>query len=330
MHQISKSWAFPLAAAFLAAAAFGLWAQNPAQLPPPPPDPNAEGELTFSTGTRLVVLYCGVFDRRGRMVTDLERAAFKVFENNVEQDIRIFRQEDIPLSLGIVIDNSGSMRGKRTAVESAAVRLVKSSRRNDEVFVVNFNDEAYLDVPFTAQMSKLEEGVARIDSRGGTALYDALSMSLDHLVAEGKRDKKVLLLISDGADTASFSATAEKLIEKAQKSGALIYSIGLLADEDRREARRAKRFLDNLTKASGAAAYYPDALSEVETVADQVAHDIRNQYVIAYSPQNQSLDGTYRQIKVTAGNRFTVRTRTGYYATPGEVPRRRPAAAPGD
>lgn len=320
MHRISNGW---LVTALLALVlVLGAWAQQPAQQPPPP-EPPSEGELTFSTAARLVVLYCGVFDRRGRMVTDLERSAFKVFENNVEQSIRIFRQEDVPLSLGIIIDNSGSMRGKRSGVESAAVRLVKSSRRNDEVFVVNFNDEAYLDVPFTSDIAKLEEGVARIDSRGGTALRDAVSMSIDHLKAEGKRDKKVLLLISDGADTASVSTTAEKLIEKTQKSGVLVYSIGLLADEDRREARRAKRFLDMITKASGGAAYYPDSMNEVEAVADQVANDIRNQYVIAYSPANQALDGTYRQIKVTAGPRFTVRTRTGYYATPDEAPRRR-------
>lgn len=320
MHRISNKWA--LAALALIVLAIGLWAQQPAA-PPPVAEPPAEGELTFSTGTRLVVLYCGIFDRRGRMVTDLERSAIKVYENNVEQSIRIFRQEDVPLSLGIVIDNSGSMRGKRSSVESASVRLVKSSRRADEVFVVNFNDEAYLDVPFTSDIPKLEEGVARIDSRGGTALRDALSMSIDHLLAEGKRDKKVILLVSDGADTASVTATAEKLIEKTQKSGVLVYSIGLLADEDRREARRAKRFLDMITKASGGAAYYPDSVTEVESIADQVAHDIRNQYVVAYTPSNQALDGTYRQIKVTAGPRFTVRTRTGYYATPADAPRRR-------
>lgn len=319
MHRLSKLWPLALAAALVVT--LGLWAQNPP--PATPPEPPSEGELTFSTGTRLVVLYCGVFDRRGRMVTDLERSAFKVYENNVEQSVRIFRQEDVPLSLGIIIDNSGSMRDKRSKVEAAAVRLVKSSRRNDEVFVVNFNDEAFLDVPFTSSVDKLEEGVARIDSRGGTALRDAVSMSIDHLTAEGKRDKKVLLLVTDGADTASVSATAEKLIEKTQKSGVLVYAIGILGDEDRREARRAKRFLDMITKASGAAVYYPDSADEVESIADQVANDIRNQYVIAYSPANQALDGTYRQIKVSAGNRYTVRTRTGYYATPEDQPRRR-------
>lgn len=284
---------------------------------------------TFSTGVRLVQLYCGVFDKRGRMVNDLPREAFKVYENNVEQTIRIFRREDIPVSLGLVIDNSGSMRNKRTQVESASVRLVKSSKRNDEVFVVNFNDDAYLDVPFTSEIAKLEEGVARIDSRGGTALRDAVSMSIDLLRAEGKKDKKVLLVVTDGNDTASVGISLEKVVEKAQRSGVLIYAIGILGEEDRREAKKAQRALDAITKASGGASYYPDSASDVEAIADQVANDIRNQIVIAYSPSNQELDGTYRQIKVTAGgNRYSVRTRSGYYATPEDSQRRRAPAAP--
>jgi VWFA-related protein len=263
------------------------------------------------------------------MVTDLPQSAFKVYENKAEQSIRIFRQEDIPISLGIVIDNSGSMRTKRQKVETAAVRLVKSSKRNDEVFIVNFNDEAYLDVTFTPEVSKMEEGVARIDSRGGTALRDAVSMSIDYLRAEGKKDKKVLLVVTDGNDTASVGITLEKLVEKAEKSGVLIYAIGILGDEDRREARKAKRAMDALTKASGGASYYPDSADSVDTVADQVAADIRNQYVIAYSPAMQALDGSYRQIKVTAGSRYNVRTRTGYYATPDEQPAKRLTGAPG-
>lgn len=316
MHQLSKAaTAALILTLFVAALMVVARAPSLAQ----------DEQATFRTGTRLVVLYCGVFDRQGRMMTELPREAFKVLENNVEQQIRVFRREDVPVSLGLVIDNSGSMRDKRQRVEAAAVRLVKGSKRQDEVFVVNFNDDAYLDVPFTADISKLEEGVSRIDSRGGTALRDAISMSVDHLRSEGKKDKKVLLVVSDGEDTASIGITLEKLVEKSQKSGVLIYAIGLLAGEDRRAARRAKRTLDSLTKASGGASYYPESASEVETIADQVANDIRNQYVIAYSPSNQNLDGTYRQIKVTAGNRYTVRTRTGYYATPDDATARRPS-----
>ncbi len=320
MHRTSKAF---VAAILLITTALGL------TLALKTPVFAQDDQATFKTGTRLVVLYCGVFDKRGRMVTDLPREVFKVFENNQPQEIRVFRREDIPISLGLVIDNSGSMRTKRQKVEAAAVRLVKSSKRNDEVFVVNFNDDAYLDVPFTNEISKLEEGVARIDSRGGTAMRDAISMSIDHLRSDGKKDKKVLLVVTDGNDTASIGITLEKLVEKAQKSGVLLYAIGILGEEDRREAKKAKRAIDSLTKASGGASYYPDSASEVEEIADQVANDIRNQYVVAYSPSNQELDGTYRQIKVTAGSRFTVRTRSGYYATPDEPVRKRPAATQG-
>jgi VWFA-related protein len=267
--------------------------------------------------TRLVVLHCAVVDRKGGLITNLPQSAFKVYENKVEQPIRLFRREDVPVSLGIVIDNSGSMRDKRARVEAAAVRLVKASNPQDEVFVVNFNDEAYLDVPFTNDIRKLEEGVARIDSRGGTALRDAVSMSIDYLKQEGKRDKKVLLVITDGNDTASTGITLEKLVEKIHRTEVLVYGIGILGKEDARDRKRAMRAIDAMTRASGGASYYPGDVAEVEQIAEQVAHDIRNQYVIAYTPLNQNLDGTFRSIRVVAANgRYTVRTRSGYYATP--------------
>lgn len=151
--------------------------------------------------------------------------AFKVLENNAEQPVKLFRREDIPISLGIVIDNSGSMREKRQRVEAAAIKLVKASNPQDEVFIVNYNDDAYLDVPFTNQLSKLEEGVARIDARGGTAMRDAISMSIDHLKQDAKKDKKVILVITDGNDTASTGVTLEKLVEKAHKSEVLISAL---------------------------------------------------------------------------------------------------------
>ncbi|MBI4892519.1 MAG: VWA domain-containing protein [Acidobacteria bacterium] len=277
----------------------------------------ADDQAVIRIDTRLVVLHCAVMDRKGNLITNLPQTAFKVYENNVEQPIKLFRREDVPVSLGIIVDNSGSMREKRARVEAAAVKLVKSSNREDDVFIVNFNDDAYLDVPFTNEIPKLEEGVARIDSKGGTAMRDAISMSLDYLKQEGKKDKKVLLVITDGNDTASMGITLERLVEKMQKSEALVYGIGILAKEDSRDQKKAQRAIDALTKASGGASYYPGEVTEVESIAQQVAHDIRNQYVIAYSPLNQNLDGTYRTIRVTANNKqYTVRTRTGYYASP--------------
>jgi VWFA-related protein len=207
------------------------------------------------------------------------------------------------------------MRDKRQKVEAATLALIKAASKRDEIFIVNFNDNAYLDVPFTADLAKMEEGLSRIDSKGGTAMRDAVSMSLDHVKTEGKRDKKVLLVITDGNDTASMAITLEKLVEKAHRAEVVIYAIGILAAEDRREANKAKRALNALTTASGGAAYYPNDVAEVESITLQVAQDIRNQYVLAYSPQNQNLDGTFRQIKVSAGGKYTVRTRSGYYAT---------------
>lgn len=281
--------------------------------PPLTPD----DQTVIRVDTRLVVLHCAVADKRGGLITNLPQSAFKVYENKVEQPIRLFRREDVPVSLGIVIDNSGSMRDKRARVEAAAIKLVKASNPQDEVFVVNFNDEAYLDVPFTSDITKLEEGVARIDSRGGTALRDAVSMSIDYLKQEGKKDKKVLLVITDGNDTASSGITLEKLVEKIHRSEVLVYGIGILGKEDARDRKRAMRAIDAMTRASGGASYYPGEVTEVEQIAQQVAHDIRNQYVIAYSPLNQNLDGTFRSIRVVAANgRYTVRTRSGYYATP--------------
>src|SRR5579884_2288101 len=160
-------------------------------------------DTTFHVDTRLVVLHASVVDKHGKLITNLPEQAFKVYENGAEQTIKVFRREDVPISLGLVIDNSGSMRPRRGRVERASLDLVRASNPQDEVFVVNFNDEAYLDVPFTSDSKKMEEGIARIDSRGGTALRDSISESMDYLKQQGKKDKKVLLVVTDGADTAS-------------------------------------------------------------------------------------------------------------------------------
>jgi VWFA-related protein len=208
------------------------------------------------------------------------------------------------------------MREKRQKVEVAAVDLVKASNHHDEVFIVNFNDEAYLDVEFTNDIKKMEEGVARIDSRGGTAMREAINMSIDYLKEKGKNHKKVLLVVTDGNDNAS-TIGLERLVDRARQSEVLIYAIGLLDEEERREAKAAKRALNALTQESGGLAFYPKGVTEVDAIALQVAHEIRNQYTIAYSPLNEARDGSFRQIKVvvTGPGHPQVRTRTGYYAT---------------
>ena len=272
----------------------------------------------FTSDTRLVPLSVTVQDRTGHLVTNLPQSAFQVLENGAPQTIKIFKREDVEISLGMIIDNSGSMRDKRKQVATASLDLVKDSNPHDEVFIVNFNDEAFLDQDFTGDTTKMEQALGKIDSRGGTAMRDAIRMSIDHLKAHAKKDKKVLLVVTDGNDNASI-ISLENLVKESQNSGVLIYAIGLLTEEERSEAKKAKRALDMLTEATGGEAFYPKGLDEVDKIAHQVAHDLRNQYSIAYSPSNQSLDGSYRQIKVMVNgpNKPVARTRSGYYATRG-------------
>jgi len=285
----------------------------------------------FRADTRLVVLPTTVMDKNGHLVTTLPREAFTVLENGVQQEIKQFKREDVPVSMGLIIDNSGSMRDKRAKVEAAALALVKASNPEDEVFIVNFNDEAFLDNPhgkdFTSDIKEMEDALTRIDSRGGTAMRDAIRMSIDHVKEKAHKDKKVLVVVTDGNDNSSVVGL-EDLVKAAQQSEVLIYAVGLLSDEERREAKRAQKALEALAEATGGETFFPRDVSEVERIATQVAHDIRNQYTIAYTPLNQAMDGSFRQIKVTvkaAGNP-TVRARSGYYATPDQGVRPKSAA----
>jgi VWFA-related protein len=281
----------------------------------------------FRSDTRLVVLHASVVDKKGKLVTNLDQDAFKVFENQQPQQIKIFRREDVPVSLGVIIDDSGSMMTKRSRVEAASLAMVRESNRQDEVFVVNFNDDAYLDVPFTNDIHKMEQGLARIDSRGGTAMRDAINMSLDYEKSEAKKDKKALMIITDGNDNAS-NTSLENLVRRANQRDTLIYAIGLFTEEEKHEATKARRALNELTNATGGLAFYPKDVNEVQQLAVEIAHDIRSQYTIAYTPSIQQLDGSYRQIKVVvdAPGKPVVRTRSGYYATPDIMSQKATAA----
>jgi Ca-activated chloride channel homolog len=273
----------------------------------------------FTADTRLVVCHTTVVDKSGKLVTNLKQDAFTIAENDVKQDILLFKREDIPVSMGLIIDNSGSMRPKRSSVEAAALALVKDSNPDDEVFIVNFNDDAFIDNPnskdFLTNVDEMKEALTRIDSRGGTAMRDAIAKSIVWL-KKAHKEKKVLVVVTDGVDNAS-GESLEDLVREARQSDVLIYSVGLLTDEEKRSASSAKRQLNALAEATGGMTYYPKELSEVDPIAHQVARDIRSQYTIAYKPSNDALDGTYRKIKVTvkASGNPVPRTRTGYYAT---------------
>ncbi|MGA7239519.1 MAG: VWA domain-containing protein [Bryobacteraceae bacterium] len=297
---------------------------KPAPQLPKTQKPQDDGDLAkFTSVVRRVVCPTTVVDRNGHLVTDLPKSAFTVYENGKPQTIIGFKREDVPVSLGLIIDNSGSMREKRKKVEKAALDLVLASNKDDEVFVVNFNDTPYLDLPnekdFTNDVEEMKQALARIDSRGGTAMRDALRVSIDHLKEKGKRDKKVLVVVTDGVDNASM-ISLENLVKVSQQTGVLIYAVGLLTEEDRRDAKKAQRELQALVEATGGEAFFPKELTEVDAIAQEVARDIRNQYTIEYSPGDAALDGKYREIKiaVNAPGHPTVHTRSGYYATPDQ------------
>jgi VWFA-related protein len=307
-----------LAAAFLTQQSF---AQKSKTSTSQPAASSKDATPVFSAETREVPLNVTVTDNKGHFVTTLPESAFQVFENNVLQPIKVFRREDLPVSLCLVVDNSGSMREKRQAVEAAALALVKDSNPQDESCVINFNIDAYLDTDFTSDIEKLRSGLERLDSRGETAMREALRLAIEHLHDKGKRDKKVVIVVTDGNDNAS-EFSIEKLVQLAQKDDILIYAIGLLNEEEKSEATKAKRALNLLVQSTGGEVYYPKDLSEVEPIAHQVARDIRNQYYISYTPTNTALDGTYRPIKVlvkAAGNP-TPRTRLGYWAKDSSAP----------
>ncbi len=272
----------------------------------------------FTADTTEVVLHVTVADKKERLVTDLDQSDFEVYEDGQRVPLKIFRQEDVPVSVGILVDNSGSMRDKRLRVNAAAVEFVKDSNPDDEVFIVNFNDEAFLDCAFTNDVAKLQDALQRIDSRSGTALYDAVRMSLDYLNVKAKNDKRILLIITDGEDNSS-RTELEVLVRELQemdKNQTQIYAIGLLSEEEKRSAKRAERAVKYITGATGGPAYFPETVDEVTALTHQIALDIRNQYTLVYSPPEGKPPG-FRQIKVELvgdAKKNTVRHRPGYYA----------------
>ncbi len=297
--------------ASLAALACGLTlAQTPAA------NVTAEGPtFTFRADTRLVDLHATVVDKQGHLVLGLPESAFRLYEDGAQQVITNFRREDVPVSLGLIIDNSASMRDKRAKVASAALALVAASNPEDEVFIMNFNEEASLEKDYTNNIKELEDALKTINSRGGTAMRDALRMGVEHLRHGGKKEKKILLVVTDGEDNSSVE-TLDHVIQSAEQNGVIIYGIGLLSDDEPREAERAKKALDAITFATGGQVWYPQELSEVEGIAREVAHEIRNQYILGYTPSNEAQDGKFRKIRVavSAPEPVTVRTRAGYYA----------------
>jgi Ca-activated chloride channel homolog len=277
------------------------------------------GKYTLRTDAYEVRLNATVLDGGGRSIQTLTQDAFHVYEDGVPQTIIAFRHEDLPVSLGLLIDSSGSMYDKRVAVDKASLDFVKLSNPQDEEFLVDFSWEAFIDQDFTNDIGKLQQGLSYVKSSGGTAIYDALVASADYLAKNAKHPKQVLLVITDGEDNAS-SSTLEQTIRRIQDlDGPVIYCVGLLFGQDveKREARHARSVLETLAEQTGGAAYFPKSVNEVDAIAAQVAEDIRTQYTISYHSTKSPALGGYREVHVEAKakgfGRLSVRTRTGYY-----------------
>jgi Ca-activated chloride channel homolog len=279
------------------------------------PESGDSGVFVFRKQVEEVVLHATVIDDKQRFVTNLDKNAFTVYEEGRPQTITSFRHEDIPVSMGIVVDNSGSMREKRQKVNAAALNLVRASNPNDEVFIVNFNDEYYLDQDFTSNINKLKEALEKIEARGGTALYDAVVASADWL-KKAKLDKKVIFVVTDGEDNASTQSLEQTIRRLQAENGPTVYAIGILGDEE--HPKRARRALQVMSERTGGIAFFPKTLDEVDAISRTVAHDIRNQYTIGYKPTTPKNQGGYRTVRVDAKShsygKLVVRTKSGYYA----------------
>ena len=277
---------------------------------------NDQGVFVFKKDVDEVLLHASVIDDKQHIVTTLDRGAFSVFEDGKPQNIISFHHEDIPVAMGIVIDNSGSMREKRNKVNQAALNLVRSSNPKDEVFIVNFNDEYYLDQDFTNDLLKLKEALEKIDARGGTALFDAVVASADHLKRNARLEKKVLFVVTDGEDNASNGNLEQAIKQLQEENGPSVYAIGILGDEE--HPKRARRALEIIAQRTGGIAFFPKTLDEVDEISKTVARDIRSQYTIGYKPTNPRGTGGFRAVRVEAKTKghgkMVVRTKSGYYA----------------
>jgi len=271
----------------------------------------------ISVDVDLVVLNPTVLDRKGGFVSDLRERDFEVYEDGVRQSIQLFRHEDVPVTVGLVVDHSASMRPKLSEVIAAARMFVLSSNAEDRMFVVNFNEHVSMGLSgaqsFTNLPDELDAAVLRAPVTGETALYDAVAAALERLQTSGQ-DKKVLIVISDGGDNAS-SHTLAEVLKMAGQSSPLIYAIGIFDPDD---PDRNPGVLSRLARTTGGEAFFPTQLDEVVAICERIARDIRNQYTIGYSPSAAAQPGVYRSIRVVASQaasgKLAVRARSGYIA----------------
>jgi Ca-activated chloride channel homolog len=285
------------------------------------PSSDDAGTFVFKKQVEEVVLHATVFDGQRNPVPGLDKSAFTVLENGVPQPITSFRRQDVPVAIGIVVDNSGSMRDKRDEVNQAVLNLIRVSNPEDEIFVVNFGQKYYLDQDYTADVHLLESALHQVSAAGNTALYDAIVASAVHLKNNPRLEKRVLLVITDGKDNMSQETLQEAARRLQQTDGPTLYAIGLTGGDLNGTGREA---LQELAQVTGGVAYFPDSLGQVGDITRTIAHDIRSQYIIAYHRRSQNAKPGEQSVKVEAQSpgftNLTVSTRSGHYY-PGGTPR---------
>src|SRR5712671_1891077 len=278
------------------------------------PSNDQAGMFVFKKQVEEVVLHATVYDEQRNMVPGLDKNAFAVYDDGALQPITSFRREDVPVAMGIVVDNSGSMRDKREKVNQAVLNLIRASNSRDEIFVVNFSQDYYLDQDFTGDVKLLQAALHQVSSKGSTALYDAIVASAVHLNNNPRLEKKVLLVITDGQDNMSQETLQEAARKLQQVNGPTLYAVGLLGGGMQSSGRDA---LQHLASGTGGVAFFPDTLDQVDNITRTVAHDIRGQYMIAYKPKNQNAKPGYQSVRVEAHapgyGKLIVRTRSGYF-----------------
>jgi Ca-activated chloride channel homolog len=295
------------------AAGTALRAQDP---------PNPRQPTFHSASSDLVVMAATVTDKTGGFVADVSRDRFTVYDEGKPQPIVLFSEEDIPVSVGLIIDDSSSMAPKLGEVVAATMAFARSSNPNDELFALAFNDSVHEAVSgrrflLASDVTAIEHAVASLVPEGRTSLYDALMAGLDRL-DEGSRARKVLIVLSDGGDNAS-RATIDQVVDRARKSDAEIYTLGLFDSDD---PDRNPKVLGRLAEVTGGERYLPHAASPLLMACERIAREIRSGYTIAFAPPSR--DGSYHHVRVnierSAGARMEVRTRPGYFAPPAAAP----------
>lgn len=280
---------------------------------------------TIGVNVDLVVVHASVYDKSGHFVGGLKKENFKLFEDGVAQTINSFSQEDVPVSMGILIDTSGSMRNKIEMVSKAALAFIRASNPEDQVFLLGFNHEVELLEDYTNDLDLISDTLDNIIVTGGTALYDAVYLAVQK-AQKGVKPKKAIVVITDGEDRDSYYKLDE-LLAKVQESDVQIYCVGFLNQAPEKglfgrfsktAPEKAREALQEIADETGGKAFFPQKVSEINVVVSEIAHELRNQYSIGFLSSNTQKDGSWRRVKLVLEGvnapAYHVRNRTGYFA----------------